>query len=405
MAHRHMLADAKIRSAKPRERDYRIADGGGLALLVRPNGAKLWQYRFRFEGREQTHSLGAYPDLSLAEARQAHQKARSLVATGTNPVTEKRQVRIASRKRAIEETHGTFEALLDEWQRLTEPELAPHTVRQRRREIKKYLTPAFKGRTATSIDRKEIAMLLKRINRRAPEVARNIRNYVGQLFENAADNGLVAGNPTPSASILGKRRVTRHNPALPFEDVPAFIECMKTATSELAPRQAMQLLILTACRKQEVAHARWSEFDLDEALWIIPAERMKARREHIVPLSKQAVELLREVERYSTGGELLWPNRNDPNRGLSDGTLNAIMVRNGYSHATPHGFRSTFSTYWNEAGANPDVIERCLAHVHHNQVRAAYNRALYLDERRDLLQRWADMVMPAPAIPELADAA
>jgi integrase len=386
------LTDVALRKAKPAEKDYRLADGGGLALLVRANGSRLWQYRFRHNGREQIHSLGSYPEVTLAAAREAHRKARELVAGGLNPVTSKREEKQQARQRELVEKAGTFDSVVAEWRKLTDPHLAPLTIRQREREVTKYLLPAFKGSRINTITRVELAALLKKVEARAPEVARNLRNYLNGIFDHAADHGLVTANPVPPRRILAKRASTHHRP-LPMEQLRHFVDSALTWRAEPATKTALLLTMLTACRKQEATGALWDEFDLDAALWTIPAARMKARREHLIPLPCQAVNLLREL-RDTAISSYLFPSRSRPGEAMAERTLNALLERNGYRGVSIHGFRSLFSTWANENGENPDVIERCLAHVHQNAVRAAYNHANYLAERRELLQRWADMVLP-----------
>ncbi|UVF21371.1 tyrosine-type recombinase/integrase [Microvirga terrae] len=397
------LTDVALRKAKPAEKDYRLSDGGGLALLIRPNGARLWQYRFRHNGREQIHSLGAYPEITLAAAREAHRKARALVADGINPVTSKREERQQARQRELVEKAGSFDTVVSAWRELTDPHLAPLTIRQREREVGKYLLPTFKGRRISSITRVELAALLKKVEPRAPEVARNLRNYLNGIFDHAADHGLVDANPVPPRRILAKRASTHHRP-LPFDQLHKFISDIQASSAEPATKAALLLTMLTACRKQEATGARWDEFDLKAALWTIPEERMKARREHVIPLPHQAVKLLQAL-RDTTTSEALFPSRSKAGGTMSERTLNALLERTGYAGVSIHGFRSLFSTWANENGENPDVIERCLAHVHQNAVRRAYNHAQHIAERRDLLQRWANLLLPQETAQELAEAA
>ncbi|HCB0656086.1 TPA: tyrosine-type recombinase/integrase [Escherichia coli] len=397
------LTDVALRKAKPSEKDYRLSDGGGLALLIRANGARLWQYRFRHNGREQIHSIGAYPEITLAAAREAHRKARELVAAGLNPVTSRREERQQARQRELVEKTGSFDAVVSAWRELTDPNLAPLSIRQREREVKKYLLPAFKGRSVGSITRVELAALLKKVEARAPEVARNLRNYLTQIFDHAADHGLVDANPVPPRRILSKRASTHHRP-LPFDQLHQFISDIQGCTAEPATKAAMLLVVMTACRKNEAAFALWSEFDLEAALWTIPAHRMKARREHVIPLPRQAVRLLQELHDTATSNAV-FPSRSKAGGTMADRTLNALMERTGYAGVSVHGFRSLFSTWANENGENPDVIERCLAHVHQNATRRAYNHAQHIAERRDLLQRWADLLLPEETAHGVAEAA
>ncbi len=397
------ITDVALRKAKAGARDYRIPDGGGLTLLVRTNGARLWQYRYRHAGREQILSLGAYPAITLAAARETHRKARELVAAGINPLEARREERHQARQRELLEQTGAFDRVVSDWRALTDPNLAPLSILQRGREVEKYLLPAFKGRRIDTITRVELAALLKQVEARAPEVARNLRNYLNQVFDHAADHGLVSANPVPPRRILAKRQ-SRNHAALPFDRLPQFVADVRASTAELGTKVAMLLTIMTACRKQEAAGALWAEFDLDAGLWMIPSHRMKARREHVIPLSRQATTLLQELRETATS-DVLFPSRSNPGGTMADRSLNMLMRRLGYVGTTVHGFRSLFSTWANERGANPDVIELCLAHVHSNYTRAAYNRAQHLAERRALLQQWADIALPDDAAQRLAEAA
>jgi integrase len=389
-----MLTALKIKTAKPAERAYKIADGGGLFLLVQPNGSKLWRYKFRLQGVEGLQALGAFPQVSLAEARAAHAASRQLVASGINPVQARRSERESKALASMLRDKGSFEALYADWDAATSVGLRAGTVNQRRREVDKDLVPVFRGRSVTSITRLELTTRLNAVEARAPEVARNLRNHLRGIFEHAIDSGLIEDNPVPPVRMLRKRNQQNH-PALEPLRLGAFMRALdETESLSHQTRIAMRLLVLTACRKNEVVCGRWSEIDLDAAEWEIPAERMKAGRAHWVPLSRQAVYWLRELRTVVPDESVyLFPNRVDPSRPMADRSLNAVMERLGLSgQGTPHGMRAAFSTYFNAKGANIDVIEHCLAHAPANRVRAAYNRHQYQDERRAMLQAWADFL-------------
>lgn len=388
-----LLSDAKIRKLEPREKAFKMADGGGLFLLIQPNRRMLWRYKFHLNGREGLHSIGAYPEITLSAARERHREARSLVAAGTNPVQARRDELAAAERALVRAESGTFAAVHDQWKELTEPTLAAATVEQHRRECNNYLLPEFGRRVMWEIKRAEVSSFLKRVERKTPEVARNLRTYLNQIFDHAIEMGLVDASPVPSSRMMKPRRRQPHA-AMSLEQYPDFLAALVASKHEPETKAAMLLVVLTASRKQEAAAARWSEFDLERATWIIPAERMKARREHWIPLSRQAVMMLRRLREFSEG-EFLFPHRYKPNAPMSDATLNRTIVRLRVDGATVHGFRSMFSTYFNGQHANPDVIERCLAHAPADKVRAAYNRHEYQDERRAMLQQWADVLEAA----------
>ncbi len=387
-----MLTTTQIKSAKAQDRAYKLADSGGLYLLVQPNGSKLWRYKFRRGGIEGKQSFGAFPEIGLAEARGLHGDSRKLVAQGINPVQAKQELRVVQAQEQLERERGAFAAVMADWNTATAAGLRPSTVKQRQREIDNDLMPKLKNRPMDGITRLELTALLKEVEKRAPEVARNLRNHLWGMFEYAIDSGLMDNNPVPPLRVMKKRNQSNH-PALAGEQIGDFLRALDAATRiNEETRIAMLLVLLTACRKAEVIEARWDELDLEAARWEIPAARMKAKRPHWIPLSGQAVELLTRLRKIVPAGrEHLFPNRLDPRRPMANRSLNALMERLGFGgEGTPHGMRAAFSTHFNSLGASVDVIEHCLAHVPANAVRAAYNRHAYQDERRALLQAWAD---------------
>lgn len=385
------LTETQIKNAKPQGKAIKLPEPGGLFLLVQPGGAKLWRYRFWLNEKEGVLALGRYPDISLKRARELHQEARTLVADGINPVHHrqhaKAQLIIAQERAAV----GTFGAVTAAWRAKTEAKLRPSTVRQRERELNNDLLPKLRSRPIESVTRLELSGLLTTVEKRAPETARNLRTHLDAIFEHAIDIGLMAANPTPPRRLLQPRNQIHHT-ALPAKRMGNFLRALDSSRVQPETRIAMLLILLTACRKDEVISARWEEFDLKAKGWTIPASRMKAKREHWVPLSTQAIALLRELRKLVPADrEHLFPNRVDPKRPMANRSLNAVLGRLGYGgESTPHGMRATFSTHFNKAGANVDVIEHCLAHVPANRVRAAYNRHAYQEERREMLQTWAD---------------
>ena len=389
-----MLTTLKIKSAQPSERAYKLADAGGLFLLIQPNGSKLWRYKFRVHGSEGLQALGAFPEVSLSDARDQHAEARRLVAKGIHPVQARRRDREDQLRVEMHRAKGSFAAVATDWNAATAANLRRATIEQRNREIDKDLLPRFKDRAIVSIKRLELTAALKGVEARAPEVARNLRNYLWGIFEYAIDSGLIEDNPVPPIRVL-RRRTQSNHPALSPPLVGEFLRKLEAVeTINEQTRIAMQLVVLTACRKAEVIGARWSEFDRNAAEWEVPAERMKAGRAHWVPLSKQVLRLLSKLRAIApSNNEFLFPNRDDPKRPMADRSLNALMERLGFSgDGTPHGMRAVFSTHFNGIGSNADVIEHCLAHVAGNRVRAAYNRHAYQDERRQMLQAWANHI-------------
>jgi integrase len=392
MTRRSTLSDTAIKNAKPAAKGFKLAEPGGLFVLVQPNGAKLWRYRFWLDSREGLLALGAYPDVGLKRARELHQEARALVAGGINPVHHQKAEKQKAEQRRQTEELGSFAAVVTSWRAKTEPDMRASSVAQRGRELANDLLPKLGLRQVSTITRLELAALLEAVKARAPETARNLRTHLDAIFEHAADKGLVAANPTPPRSFMGKRRQTSHA-ALPVDMLGSFLRAVDAAPCDPATRCAMLLVLLTGGRKAEVVGARWSEIgDLGQALLTVPSGRMKADREWLVPLPRQAVELLERHHSFTGDREFIFVNRRDARRPMASRSLNAFMDRNGFKDvATVHGFRSVFSTWANERGANADVVELCLAHAIKG-VRGVYNRALYLDQRRELLQAWADFM-------------
>ena len=386
-----MLTAVQIKSAKPAAKAYKLADSGGLFLLVTPSGQKYWRYKFRIGGVEGLDALGAFPEVSLAEARQAHAESRRSVAQGINPVQARKVRKQALAREYLEREQGSFAAVTAEWAATTVEGLRPATRRQREREINNDLLPKFRGRQINGIKRVEITALLKSVERRAPEVARNLRNYLWGIFEHAIESGLIDANPVPSIRLMKKRDQTNH-PALSLEQIgELLVQLDDRSLMATQTRIAMLLVMLTACRKSEIIGGRWDEIDLDAGEWEIPAERMKAKRAHWVPLSPQAINLLRELRKLVPADQkFLFPNRRDPRRPMANRSLNAVLERLGYSGiGTPHGMRAAFSTHFNSIRADKDVVEICLAHSPMGKIRGAYNRHEYMAERRTMLEDWA----------------
>lgn len=384
------LSDAKCKNAKPRERNYTLSDGGGLHLLIKANGARLWQYRAAVMGKPILVSLGQYPDVGLSEARQKHQDARKLVSQGIQPTEHRKRHEAQQRVAQLQRQVGTFRAACAAWRARTDGPLRPASIAQREREIAKHLLPELGDRQMTEITRLELAELLRAVSERTPEVGHNLRTYLSAIWEQSADSGIVAANIVP-LKLTGRGPKVNHA-ALKIDRIGDFLRALDVDPADRQGKIAIRLIILNAARKSEVIGGTWTEVDFDASEWRIPPERMKGAKEHIVPLSRQAVALLREL-RAMSGGDVMFPNRRDPKRPMADRSINNVMDRMGFTEeAKPHGFRALFSTYWHEAQEQHDVIELCLAHSVGSTVSRVYNRAQLLDKRRELLQKWADLI-------------
>ena len=385
------LSAVKVRSLKA---SGQHADGGGLVLHVAESGAKSWRYRFRLQDKGQTLTLGNFPEVSLEQARIAHRAARWLVAQGTHPGRWADGLAEAKADAERIAAEGSFRAVAERWMSATAGELSPTTVKHRKAMLEKHIMPTLATRSVTEITRKELHALLTAIDQDAPVTARHCRGYIRQVFEYAEDHELIEANPTPRARVLVRAAARKEVPrkALPMSRVGEFLQTLESAPeTDPLTKAALRLLVLTWCRTSEVTGARWEEFDLDAGIWTIPPGRMKAREEHRVMLSRQAVALLQELGPKAEGP--VFPNRRKPSESMHRMTLTAWRKRWGFADVMEiHGLRATASTWANEQGHRPDVIEAALAHKEQDRVRAAYNRAEFFGQQRVMWQQWADVL-------------
>lgn len=393
------LNAASVKAARAKDQPRKLSDGGGLFLFIPPKNSaskprkskpsKLWRYKYRVHGREGLFAIGSFPEIELSDARKIHRAARHLVARGIHPAHYVKEQRRHLDTEEQRQKKGTLAAVCAQWLERDQDKLAPGSMAQRQRELNNNVLPVLGGRQIGQIRKDELTAHLLKIEKRAPEVARNVRFYLSGIFDYAMDAGLIAGSPVPGVKVLRPRNQQPH-PAMAPGKIKDFLGKMDVSGCNRQTAIAVRLLILTAVRKHELLHARKSEFDLAAGEWNVPAGRMKMRRAHWVPLSHQAVNLLRELFTLSDG-ELLFPNARDPRKPMSGNALNALLGRLGYlKEAKPHGFRAMFSTFYNEAGWNPDVVERFLAHQSKDKTRAKYDRSEHRDEQRKLAQHWAN---------------
>jgi integrase len=382
------LTEAHIRAAKPTEKPYKLFDERGLYMLVTPAGGHLWRFRYRHAGSEKLLALGAYPDVSLKRARERRDDARRLVADGVDP---------SAKRRAEKDAVGnTFEAVAREWLTQQEKRLKASTLERERTQLETYIFPQLGNRPITQIAPPDILAPLRRIEARGiHDTAHRTRSTCSRIFRFAVATGRAERDVT--ADLRGALvPVVKRNFAAITEPVRIgeLLRAIEGYDGQATTHTALRLAPLVFVRPGELRAAEWSEFSLDgkEPEWRIPGERMKMGEAHIVPLSRQAVELVRAVQPISGAGHFLFPSLNTPLRPMSENTINGALRRLGYSsdEMTGHGFRSMASTCLNEQGWHPDLIELQLAHAERNKVRAAYNRAARLAERRKMMQAWAD---------------
>lgn len=387
------LTDVRIRNAKPSSKAYKLSDGGGMYLLVNPSGGRYWRLDYRFAGKRRTLALGVYPIVTLSSARERQHEARRLLAQNLDPGTAKKAAKRAGKLHS----ENTLETVAREWLGNQRHRLAPRYWALLLARLEADVFPQIGSRPIAEIDPAELLETLRKVEKRGViETARRLRQICGQIFRYAAATGRAKRDP--SSDLRGALKSPgrpRGHKAMPQDDLPNFLHALESYEGDVRTRLALNLMVLTFARTTELRAARWSEIenlDGNEPLWRIPAERMKMRREHTVPLAPQAVSLLRELRALPGSGAspFLFPSPAREGH-ISNNTMLYALYRMGYhGRATVHGFRAMASTALNEMGFRPDVIERQLAHQEQNAARAAYNRAEYLPERRTMMKRWAD---------------
>ena len=388
------LSDAKARNAKPKARPYKISDGEGLFLLVAPNGSKYWRLRYFFAGKEKALALGVYPEVTLADAREGRARAREALAAGQDPAEAKKETKRLVALRA----GNSFEAVAREWLEKRKHKFVPSSAKRTLARIEKYILPTLGPKPVAEITAPEVLAILRPIEDKGKlETARRIVQICGQVFMYAIATGRAERNPVPDLRGAIKTPVVAHRAFIKEDELPDYLAKLDAYDGSVQTKLALRFLLLTFVRTGELRAAQWSEIHWQKAEWRIPAERMKMKELHVVPLSTQAIATLRELEKLTGNRQYVFPNQHNPDRFMSENTVLYALYRMGYhSRATGHGFRSTASTILNEHGFRSDVIERQLAHGERNEVRTAYNHAQYLAERRTMMQWWADYLDGIP---------
>ena len=384
------LTPIAIRNAAPDTRAYKLADEGGLYLLIKPDGARYWRFKYRFAGKEKLLALGVFPDVSLAEARKDRDDAKRKLRDRIDPMAERQATKLHEKHSAA----NSFKAVAEEWIEKQRGRWTAGHAERVKRSLNNDLFPDIGHRPIAELNAPALLAVLRKVEARgAHELRERVQQRASMIFRYAIATGRCERDPV--ADLRGAfTSPTRYNyAALGQKDLPEFFAKLAKYDGEPTTKLAIRLLALTFVRTGELRGAQWSEFDLDGGEWRIAAERMKMRQEHIVPLSSQTVAVLRELQQHTGGGALLFPSRSKATQPISENTILYALYRMGYhSRATGHGFRATASTILNEMGFSGDVIERQLAHTSKNKVRAAYNKAQYLPERTRMMQQWADLL-------------
>lgn len=384
------LTPSAVQNAKPKAKPYKLADERGMFVLVQPSGAKYWRLKYRRPDtrKENLLSLGTFPDVSLRQARERRDEARKLLADGIDPGAKRISARAAKA--------DTFEAVAREWFAKFSPQWAKGHADKIIRRLERDVFPWIGSRAIGELTPPEVLTMLRRIESRgAIETAHRAHQNCGAVFRYALATGRAERDPCGDLRGAIPPAKSAHFASITDPDrIGELLRAIEGYTGYAATRAALKLAPLVFVRPGELRHAEWAEFNLDKSEWRIPSERMKMRTPHIVPLSRQAVDVLRELRPMTGAGRLLFPSVRSRERPMSENTVNAALRRLGYTSEdmTGHGFRSMASTLLNEQGWNRDAIERQLAHAERDAVRAAYNYAEHLPERRKMMQAWSDFL-------------
>ncbi|ENZ8058899.1 TPA: tyrosine-type recombinase/integrase [Klebsiella pneumoniae] len=396
------ITDVAARTAKPREKEYKLTDSHGLYLLVKPTGSKRWYLKYRFEGKESRVALGAYPLVSLAKARDKRDEIRLLLAEGISPNAKKEEVR-EQEQSAL----NTFEKVAKDWHSNNKRWSSGHAERVWR-DLERNILPTIGARNIADLSTRDLLLPLREVEMSGRlDVASRLQQRITGIMRYAVQSGLIDRNPAQDlAGAITSRKAT-HRPALPLEKLPDFLQKIECHKGRLLTRLALQLCLNVFIRSSELRFARWKEIDLKKALWTIPAEReaiegvkhshrgSKMRTTHLVPLSHQAITLLQEIRVLSGHSDLVFPGDHHPTKPLSENTINNALRGMGYDTKTEvcgHGFRAMACSALVESGLwSRDAVERQMSHQERNGVRAAYiHKAEHLEERRLMVQWWAD---------------
>ncbi|EMO4507594.1 MULTISPECIES: tyrosine-type recombinase/integrase [Klebsiella/Raoultella group] len=382
------LTARQVDTSKPKDKPYKLSDGGGLYLLVNPNGSRYWRLKYRIAGKEKLLALGVYPDITLAEARQKRADAKKVLAAGGDPGQEKQEEKQAKEQAVA----NSFERLAMEWHSHKSTSWSEGYAEHLLMYLKKDIFPFIGQKAITDISQVEMLNTLRKMEQRGVlDKLKKTRQACRQIFTYAIITGRAEHNPVSDLAGALKSPKQQHYPHLLVDQIPDFLRALSEYSGSTITRNATRLLMLTGLRTIELRASEWVDIDFDKGVWNVPAERMKMRRPHLVPISTQVRELLEEIHQLTGRGKYVFPGRNDAGKPMSEASINQVIKRIGYDgKATGHGFRHTMSTILHEQGYNTAWIETQLAHVDKNSIRGTYNHAQYLDGRREMLQWYAD---------------
>lgn len=385
------LNEQKCKHASREKDGAKLFDGHGLYLELNKNGSKYWRYKYRFHGKEKLYSIGVYPEISLKEARELHREAHKMVSLGSDPNEMKQE----QKRESMLNAENTFESIAREWLTKHRHKVSEGHAQTIEYRLEKEILPALGRRPIRDITAPEILAMLQKIEKRgAYEMAKRCKQYCGQILRYGIATGRAERDHTADLKDALTTKKVQHLAALDPRDLPEFLHALRQNHARLytQTRMAMEFLMLTFVRTNELINARWEEIDFDNATWYIPAERMKMRQPHVVPLCTRALEILEELKQYPSPHGWVFPSPTRPRNHMSNNAILQALKRMGYNgKMTGHGFRAlAMTTIKERLGYRHEVVDRQLAHAHRNKVDAAYDRAQFLDERRKMMQEWAD---------------
>ncbi|WP_306331298.1 integrase domain-containing protein [Vibrio injensis] len=389
------LTDKDIKSAKPKEKEYNLFDGDGLRLRIKPNGSKQWIFNYYkpITGKRANLSLGRYPDLSLANARKNAMAARELLAQGIDPQEERKRQELVHK----EIYEHTFAKVSEDWFNLKKHDVTPDYAVDIWRSLELHVFPQIANTPVKDIDAPLVIDLLRPIEAKGSlETVKRLSQRLNEIMNYATNCGLVKANPLTGIRAAFKKPKKENMAALAPDELPELIGAIANASIKRTTRCLIEWQLHTMTRPSEASGARWDEIEWEEKIWTIPAERMKKRREHRIPLTEQMLALLEVMKPISGHREFIFPSDRDPKKPCNSQTANMALKRMGFAgRLVSHGLRSLASTTLNEQGFDRDLIEASLAHVDDNQVRSAYNRTDYLERRRPMMSWWSGHIEEA----------
>ncbi|MEY0289661.1 integrase [Providencia rettgeri] len=389
------LTDTEIKAAKPQDKDYQLYDGDGLTLLIKSSGSKLWQFRYYrpYTKQRTKQSFGAYPAVTLSDARKLRAESRSLLAKDIDPQEyQKDQIRNSQEAKT-----NTFQLVAERWWEVKKSTVTEDYGNDIWRSLERDVFPTIGDVSVTDIKAHILVQAIQPVQARgALETVRRLCQRINEVMIYAQNTGLIDAVPSINIGKAFEKPKKKNMPSIPPDQLPKLMQTMRTASISLSTRCLFMWQLLTISRPAEAAEARWDEINFETKEWKIPAARMKMNREHTVPLSDAALAILELMKPLSGNREFIFPSRIKPTQPMNSQTVNAALKRAGFGGVlVSHGLRSIASTALNEQGFPPDVIEAALAHVDKNEVRRAYNRSDYLEQRRPMMQWWADFIEAA----------